>query len=299
MQINSLYLYPNKLDLYTSDTASWTSERYRMVYNRTLKIYRSVDNRIDIQLRNSDQKALNATGSYIVFNLVSKENNDLALQKDCSIDDLAVGRVYVTLTETELQGLEQGYYQYSFHKETRENIDSVEYKVLTKMPLYMDSQYGALGDLYIEGDLEGNPYDTKTIDTFRKITNFDVETEKDETTSPLQYPRPNFSQNYNTTGYEEYFISSIIDAQPNVSKPQSLHTFQFFYKGYTGEVVLEGTLGKGGNPIEGSWTTVQTFNITTSNVNEYHNVTGKYNWFRIKHTPDTTNTGTVDKVLYR
>jgi len=58
-------------------------------------------------------------------------------------------------------------------------------------------------------------------------------------------------------------------------------------------------LGKGGNPIEGSWTTVQTFNITTSNVNEYHNVTGKYNWFRIKHTPDTTNTGTVDKVLYR
>ena len=118
MQINSIYLYPNKLDVYTSDTATWTAERNRMVYNRNLKVYRGSDNRIDLQLRNGDQKAYNATGSTIIFNLVNNETQDLVVRKDCSVDDISVGRVYATITEEELLDLESGYYSYSFHKET-------------------------------------------------------------------------------------------------------------------------------------------------------------------------------------
>jgi hypothetical protein len=298
MQINSIYLYPNRLDVYTSDTASWTPERFRMVYNRNLKIYRGVDNRVDLQLRNSDQKAFNATGSTIVFNLVNEENNDLILRKDCSVDDITVGRVYVSITEDEMLDIEPGYYTYSFHKETRSNIDSTDYKVLSKLPLYMDSQYGAIGNIEVIGGMEGKPYDTKTVDTFRKITNFDVQTQS-ASGPQLQSPRPNFAQNYNTSGNEEFFISSHIDANPRMSTPQSLHTFQFYYNNYEGEVILQGSLGEGATPVAGSWTNIETFNITTSNSNEFHNVIGKYNWFRIKHTPDTNNTGTVDKVLYR
>lgn len=298
MQINSIYLYPNKLDVYTSDTATWTAERNRMVYNRNLKIYRGSDNRIDLQLRNSDQKAFNATGSTIVFNLVNNETQDLVIRKDCSVDDISVGRVYVTITEDELLDLEPGYYSYSFHKETRSNVDSTEYTVDSKMPLFMDSQYGAIGTVEIIGGMEGKPYDTKTVDTFRKITNFDVD-KTEQSGDPLQSPRPNFAQNYNTSGYEEYFISSTIDANPRMSTPQSLHTFQFYYNNYIGDVILQGSLGEGGNPIEGSWTNINTFSITAANSNEFYNVTGKYNWFRIKHTPDENNTGTVDKVLYR
>ena len=298
MQINSIYLYPNKLDVYTSDTATWTAERNRMVYNRNLKIYRGSDNRIDLQLRNSDQKAFNATGSTIVFNLVNNETQDLVIRKDCSVDDISVGRVYVTITEDELLDLEPGYYSYSFHKETRSNVDSTDYTVDSKMPLFMDSQYGAIGTVEIIGGMEGKPYDTKTVDTFRKVTNFDVD-KTEQSGDPLQSPRPNFAQNYNTSGYEEYFISSTIDANPRMSTPQSLHTFQFYYYNYIGDVILQGSLGEGGNPIEGSWTNINTFSITAANSNEFYNVTGKYNWFRIKHTPDENNTGTVDKVLYR
>jgi len=298
MQINSIYLYPNKLDVYTSDTATWTAERNRMVYNRNLKVYRGSDNRIDLQLRNGDQKAYNATGSTIIFNLVNNETQDLVVRKDCSVDDISVGRVYATITEEELLDIEAGYYSYSFHKETRTNVDSTDYKVESKTPLYMDSQYGAIGTIEIIGGMEGKPYDTKTVDTFRKITNFDVPSEK-SSGDPLDSPRPNFAQNYNTSGYEEYFISSTIEANPRMSTPQSLHTFQFYYNNYIGDVILQGSLGEGGNPIEGSWTNINTFTITAANLNEFHNVTGKYNWFRIKHTPDENNTGTVDKVLYR
>ena len=300
MQINSIYLYPNKLDVYTSDTASWTPERFRMVYNRNLKIYRGVDNRLDLQIKNSDEKKFNATGSTIVFSMVNKENDDLVIQKDCSEDDISIGRVYVTLTNTEMQSIESGFYRYSLHKETRQNVDSTTYKVISKTPLYFDSQYGAIGTLEVQGDIEGNPYDTKVIDTFRKLVDFDAALSGAPlSTPPLQNPRPNFAQNINTTGYEEYFLSSHVDANPRMSTPSSLHTFQFYYNNYVGEVILQGSLGEGATPISGSWTDIQTFNITTADSKAYHNVTGKYNWFRIKHTPDTTNTGTLDKVLYR
>ena len=44
----------------------------------------------------------------------------------------------------------------------------------------------------------------------------------------------------------------------------------------------------------------QTFTLTTGTLT-YRNITGKYNWFRVKHTPNKliTNNGTVDKILYR
>jgi hypothetical protein len=58
-------------------------------------------------------------------------------------------------------------------------------------------------------------------------------------------------------------------------------------------------LGEGGNPNENSWFDIKTYNITIANENEFDNVIGKYNWFRIKHTPASNNTGSLDKVLYR
>ena len=56
MHLISVYLYQNKIDVFTNAATAWQTERYRRVYNRNIKIYRGVDNRIDIQVRNSDQK---------------------------------------------------------------------------------------------------------------------------------------------------------------------------------------------------------------------------------------------------
>ena len=288
------------MDVYTSDTETWTQERFRMVYNRNLKVYRSADNRIDLQIRTGDQKTYNATGTYIVLNIVNKETSDLVLRKDCSVDDLAVGRVYITLTESELQDLEPAFYDYSLHKETRENIDSTEYKVLSKAPIYLDSQYGAIGTMEVIGGMEGKPYDTVEVYKFNKLVDYNTGVYNPSQTPQFSNPRPNFNQTgTSSTDYQEIQYSSLIDAKPNLNTPNSLHTFQFYYKNYTGEVKIQGSLGEGGKPNDNSWFDVETFNITTANVNEFANITGKYNWLRIKHTPATNNTGTVDKVLYR
>lgn len=274
MQFNPVYLYSNKLDVYTSSLGSWSTERYRRVYNRNLKIYRSVDNRIDIQVRNSDQKASNITGSTLVFNLVSRDTKKLVLQKDCDAMDLTTGKVSVTLTETDMLDINQGLYDYSITKEVREDIDSTDYKVVSRLAMYMDSQYDTIGTLEVTGDILGSVEPSTVVNKFEYVNPF---TQGDET--------------------PKYYISSIINTDPHINNGNSTHTFQFYSTNYLGTVTIQGSIeDQGATPHK--WVDVPNGSVDLS-TETYKNITGKWNWFRIKHVPDTNNTGTVDKILYR
>jgi hypothetical protein len=275
MQFNPVYLYVNKLDVFTTPTDTWSTERYRRVYNRNLKIFRGVDNRIDIQVRNNDQKASNIVGSTLVFNLVSQDTKDLVLQKDFTAMDLAIGKVTVIVTAEELLDLDMGFYNYSIVKEIRSTIDSTDYTVTSKMPLYMDSQYDTVGTLEITGDVYGGVADSLNVSTFNYTNPF---------TQGEDLPFP-------------WYVSEIIDAAPSTSPAYPIHTFQFYTTNYTGTVEIQASLdAQGATPRETKWATVATVDLLTQ---QYKNITGKYNWFRIKHTPALNNTGTVDKILYR
>jgi hypothetical protein len=245
------------------------------VYNRNLKIFRGVDNRIDIQVRNSDQKASNIVGSTLVFNLVSQDTKDLVLQKDFAAMDLATGKVTVIITAEELLDLDLGFYNYSIVKEVRSTVDSTDYTVTSKMPLYMDSQYDTVGTLEITGDVYGDVSTSVNVSTFNYTSPF---------TQGAVEPRP-------------WYVSEIIDAAPNTSPAYPIHTFQFYTTNYTGTVEIQASLdAQGATPRETKWATIATVDLLTE---QYKNVTGKYNWFRIKHIPALNNSGTVDKILYR
>ena len=275
MQFNPVYLYVNKLDVFTTPTDTWSTERYRRVYNRNLKIFRGVDNRIDIQVRNSDQKASNIAGSTLVFNLVSQDTKDLVLQKDFTAMDLATGKVTIIVTADELLDLDTGFYNYSIVKEVRSTVDSTDYVVNSKMPLYMDSQYDTVGTLEITGDVYGEVANSLVVDTFNYTNPF---------TQGAIEPFP-------------FYTSAIIDAAPNTSPAYPIHTFQFYSTNYTGTVEIQASLeSQGATPRDTKFSTVATVDLANE---KYKNVTGKYNWFRIKHIPALNNTGTVDKILYR
>lgn len=264
MQFNPVYLYSNKLDVFTNPADTWSTERYRKVYNRNLKIYRGVDNRIDIQVRNADQKASNVTGSTLVFNLISKETKNLVLSKDFSSMDLTTGKVTVTLTDTELLGIDNGFYNYTIIKEVRDNLDDgstdLGYKVISKLPLYVDSQYDTVGTLEVSGDVYGNVSNSLIIDTFRYTNPFAV--------GSLEKP---------------WYESAIIDATPKVKNGDPLHTFQFYSTNYTGTVTIQGSLdNQGATPRQSSWVSIDTVDLTTES---YKNITGHWNWLRIKHIP--------------
>ncbi len=159
MQFNSSYLYPNKVDVF-SDLGSWQTERYRKVYQRTLNAYRGVDNRIDFQVRNSDQKPQNITGFTVVFNMIAHESNELVVSRDCTIVDAVTGKIFVTLTENDLQSLSLGSYSFSLHTISSAGV---------KSPLYGDSQFGAMGLIEVVANIYGEIVPTEIVTTFGTV----------------------------------------------------------------------------------------------------------------------------------
>ena len=139
----------------------------------------------------------------------------------------------------------------------------------------MDSQYDTVGTLEITGDVYGDVSTSVNVSTFNYTNPF---------TQGAVEPFP-------------FYTSEIIDAAPNTSPAYPIHTFQFYTTNYTGTVEIQASLDEqGATPRETKWATVATVDLLTQ---QYKNITGKYNWFRIKHIPALNNTGTVDKILYR
>jgi hypothetical protein len=193
------------------------------------------------------------------------------LSKDCTTASASGGKVYVTLTKEELLNLESGFYNYSIVQEVRETINSTEYRVTARTPMFQDAQYGAIGTVEVSGDVLG-------------------ETEESIEVTKFEYINPA------STGQTEpkYYTSSLIDALGHTQTASSLHTFQIYSTNYTGTVKIQGSLSEGGTPHV--WTDIGPPIVLSGASQTYRNVTGKYNFFRIRHFPTT---GTVDKVLYR
>lgn len=286
MYLTSVYLYPNTIDVFTNSLVS-SSERFHKVYNRNLKIYRSTDNRIEVRVKNGDQRAANIGNNALVFTLVALDTQKLVIKKDCVVRDSQQGIAFVDLDQLAMTDLEEGFYQYNLTLETRDTIESGQhnYRVTAKKPLYVDSQFGAVSNLEIVGDLSGEFTPSVEILEFIYVNPIGLGEVEDT-----------------------FFFSSIIDANPVTTTPQSLHTFQFYFTDYTGRVDIEASLDAQGATPQ-TWSVIRSTEYTEETTGTaYENIIGKYNWFRVRHFPYNIELprgapikifGTLDKILYR
>jgi hypothetical protein len=256
MQLGSVYLYPNRIDVYTNFD-DWIHERYRKVYQRNLKVYRGVDNRVEFRVKTSDQKSVNIANRTIVFRLISRDSQELVIKKDCVTIDADIGRAFLNLAESEILDIEPGMYQYALSYETRSQQTGY-YTVTEARPIYVDSQYGVNGTIEIFGSIDGEPQPSQTIEEFNYLREFERDPEK-------------------------YFVSGSIDADAARVTPQSLHTFQLYFTNFSGRVILQGSLDISAAPE--NWVDIETRDYVAT-TQEYLNVTGKYRWFRFRVTPN-------------
>lgn len=147
MQLNPSYLYSNSIDVYTN-LGTWTTARYRKVYQRNLKLYRGVDNRVDFQIRNGEERPQPISNSTVVFNIVGVESNELLVQQNCTVHDAVLGRFFAMIGEAVMEQIQPGHYRYSLY-----NVDANGIKT----PMYSDSQYGVTGTVDVIGDAYGGP----------------------------------------------------------------------------------------------------------------------------------------------
>ncbi len=207
MQKISSYLYPNSVNLLI-DLAGFNVE-YTNVYQRIVKIYNGVDNTIEFDIKNADQKRIELVTSPVINNIEmnvmdasgqSLPNSPYTVTPHPTIKGIAT----VTIPEEDLAELTEQYLTFSVtaNKDGRSVL------------LYGDSRFGALGKMELVGSAMPVFRDDKVYDSFQA--------EIDLKGTPT----------YHTSAIPAKFYEAV--ATENMS-------FSVKMTGFTGSVWIEGT----------------------------------------------------------
>ena len=251
MQKVPCYLYPNRIIL-LADLAGFTVEN-RVVYARTVKIYQGVDNAIEFDIQNADQKRLELNSSPLIttisMNVMDASGKALPSSPYMVTPNPSVkGIAGTVIPASDLTGLKQQYLTYS--------VTALQGS--STIPLYADSQFGAVGKLeMIVGAVP-------------------------QTRASVYYDE--FSGEIDFMGNVR-FHSSAIPCKFYEAVPTSTMNFSIKLNGFIGTIVLEATEDM--TISSESWLNspqLQTFTTTvaSSATVTFNSITvGKWNYFRV------------------
>lgn len=140
MQKIQSYLYPNRITI-IADLAGFTTE-YRKVYARTVKIYGGIDNTIQFEVLNADQKRIDITGyAELNMNIMDYSNNAVATYPITPLSTTGLGTV--TLLSDDFADLDLQKFKYTITGYNTTNGDVL---------FYTDTQFNAVGTLDYVGE---------------------------------------------------------------------------------------------------------------------------------------------------
>lgn len=272
-----IYIYETGYTLF-SDLDGAVPQGYSPMYQKDIQIVKGVTNTVKFTVKNQDQKPIDVSGETFTMVMINKETGAIALEKNCTtLDDGSTvatrGVVSLALTESDTETLVSKFYKFSIYR----TINGTG-----KYPAYANTYYGVEGTLEIVDSVY--PAFTDSVE----LANTDFTYDKQVTS--------NF---YQPGGQMVEYFSSVVDAEAEYKRNGALHTVVYYVSGYTGDITIQATLDNQAARDSGNWVDLQTISVTSTDTVGYVNQTGVYNYFRLKHLPDSSNTGTIDKVLVR
>jgi len=149
------YLYPNRVIL-LADLADFNVE-YTKVYQRNVKIYNGIDNAIEFDIKNADQKRIDLTTlSNIELNIMDSDGTALPNSPYNVTPTAVTGIAKVIIPAEDLTDLSNQFLKYS--------VSAV--KDGNDVLLYADSRFGAVGTIELVGDAMPTIRDPKVYKTF-------------------------------------------------------------------------------------------------------------------------------------
>lgn len=270
MQKISSYLYPNRIS-FVSNLASSPLE-WRIVYQRKVKIYKGLDNVIELDIKNSEQKRIDITSYNMKFVIMDQLDQEI-YQADVDVNTGSKGLATVTIPASPLQYLTPQFLKYSVYYITDAGA---------KMPIYGDTQFGVTGTIELLGGAMPESLPAQVIDTFTFLEN---DADPDNVVT-------------------EYFSEGAEINTPNDFSSDHAITVDFYPEGLSASVVVQVTdFTVISSTTE--WTDLETFDVepTDTLIRKVYasaeNYSNNLSWIRIKYTPTEENTGKFDKVLVR
>jgi len=215
------------------------------VYAKPLTLNRGVDNQIQFQFLNQEQKPVDITDKQITCRIINYEGNVILLQKSLTLQLPATGIAALEVSAADLVPIDPQKCYYSLEIP----VGNFDY------PVFVDQNAGARGDMYIVNSIL--PSFVPSI----------------EVTIPTGQGFPNNNPNQNSSSNLTYY-SSVIE-----SSDTPILTFQVKLLEYYGNVDIQGS-----TIVDGDWypITSNTYDDTTDTIG--YTITGFHPFVRIGFT---------------
>jgi hypothetical protein len=162
MQKVQSYLYPNRVIL-IADLAGFNVEN-TIVYAKTVKIYNGIDNTIQFDIQNADQKRLDLTQyNSLEMNVMDVNSNPLSNSPYQLSLTATKGLATVKIPQEDLDELTDQYLTYSITAADSAGNDFI---------LYTDSRFSAVGSIQLIGNAMPKFRDDVVYDRFQGEINF-------------------------------------------------------------------------------------------------------------------------------
>jgi len=236
--------------------------KYMPVYAKPLTLHKGVDNQIQFQFLNQEQKPVDITGKEITCRIMNNAGNAVLLKKALTLQLPATGIAALILNAAEIEDIDaqKGYYSLEIP------IGQFDY------PVYVDQNAGARGDMNIVNSV---------------LPNF---VPSEEVTIPTGQPFPNLDANNsisNVLPNANTYYSSIINTNDN-----PILTLQARLTEYNGDVIIQGTV----NQQATDWYPITTSVYSNNTDTHGWTIRGYHPFVRMVFI---SNTGAVTNILAR
>lgn len=228
-------------------------------YAKPLTLHKGVDNQIQFQFLNQEQKPVDITGKEITCRIINYEGNTVLLQKALTLQLPATGICALIVNAADIENIDAQKCYYSLEIP----VGEFDY------PVFVDQNAGARGVMNIVNSI---------LPSF--IPSYSV-------TIPTGQPFPNINPNSNANSNSQTYYSSVISTNDN-----PILTFQTHYDQYYGNVVIEGS-----TTVDGDWYSI-VVDPNLANVTETkgYTIRGFHPYVRMQFV---SNTGAVTNILTR
>jgi hypothetical protein len=140
---------------------------WRIVYQRTIKVYKGIDNVLEIDVKNNDQKRISLDGRTIKMIVMDQANNEINTYTAINLEDdsshAGRGLARVTVPADDIVNLYPQFLNFAVYMQSDGIPDEL---------LYGDSKYGAKGTIELLNGINTKPSLLKKYDNFRPETNY-------------------------------------------------------------------------------------------------------------------------------
>jgi len=205
-----VYLYPNRITMIINLEDDSANTEWKIVYQRNIKIYKGIDNIIELELKNLDQKRVEIGTAELKLVLMDQSRNQIATYTADSLEDSTIkGLAKVRIPAFDLEDFSPQYLRFLVYRQTSENT-------LT----YTDSHFGAIGTIELLNGMNTDTTVTVKYDRFTKETN------------------------YTAARYEDRkinFYSEAIPIQTYKAQLVTLMSLTLYLDNFKGEIEVQGT----------------------------------------------------------